>query len=332
MTDETTETAAVIPCILECGYEEVWIEKSGRSFPAWKVAFETGAWWRSKFDFLLLSRQSSVPLPKAAFHKLAQESPWQRPDTHQVERDINHWKPHMKKSLFVLDQYLLTMQRNHPQAWSQFCRPCDAENLCKEDRVDHNQSKQWGQYFSSKDNAQKLVEVLMETLDTQNIDWVIEPSCGHGTILQALIEENENQEMKWKIMGIDIDQKVVSHCREQHALNPRMKHIHWEVADFLNSRKSDFGINESEQCAVIGNPPFHQARQFVQHAMTEYNARVVVFIMPKRCCSGDDDCGYDADYECKNIQMKSCDFHFQGNTSQTIKQPSSIQCFWRRKE
>ena len=330
MTDETATTAGN-PYILECGYEQVWIEKSGKNFPAWKVSLPTGAWWRSKLDFLLLSRQSSVPLPKAAFQKLAQESPWQRPNSVE-QHTVNHWKPQMRKSLFLLDDFLMTVQKNHPRAWRQFCRPLDTEHLCsiESDRINNNQSKQWGQYFCSNNNAKQLVRVFMELLREQdNSDWVVmEPSCGHGTILEAFARERTRQKTKWKLVGIDIDPKAVSFCRENLSLNPSVK---WELADFLKSCKRDFGIDKSEYCAVIGNPPFHLAQEFVQHAILEYKARVIVLIMPPRLCGRGTWEEYDADYECRHIEMVSCDFHFQGDPSQSIKQPASIQCLWKRK-
>lgn len=343
MTDETAvknTAVVVIPCILECGYEQVWIEKSGKTFPAWKVSLETGVWWRSKLDFLLLSRQSSVPLPKAAFQKLAEESPWQRPNSHQSveQHTVNHWKPQMRKSLFLFDQFLITAQKNNLQAWSRFCRPTDTKNLYTNttmERVDNSQSKQWGQYFCSNDNAKQLVRIFMELLREQNNrDWlIIEPSCGHGIILRAFAENRQKQEdARWKIVGMDIDPKAISYCRNDHSLSPSMKQIHWVVADFLNSRKHDFGVEESGNCAVIGNPPFHLAGVFVKHAITEYKASAIVFIMPRRLCSDKDSSWeHGRDYECKHVPLESCDFHFQGDPSQTIKQPSSIQCLWKRK-
>jgi hypothetical protein len=263
MTEALTTTDTTTPYILECGYEQVWIEKSGKRFPAWKVRLETGSWWRSKLDFLVLSQKSSVPLPKAAFRQLAQESPWQRPDPAVEKRSDDRWKPYMKKSLQILDHFLLTVRKNHAQAWSLFSRQCDTENLCSSpsDHIDCRQSKQLGQYFCSIDNAKHLARVLMERLITDQVsDWVIiEPSCGHGIIIEALVEEVQQSITGWKILGLDVDSEAVSHCRHKHSTNSSMSQIQWIAADFLSSSKRDFGIDDSEPCIVIGNPPFHLA-------------------------------------------------------------------------
>ena len=111
------------PCILACGYRQISIVKTNNKFPAWLVlipspdntcwgevispnedsmddsAPQWSCYWRSKRDFLLLSRslaasgsnnekiQSSCSgprlklrtLPKAPFQKLCDRSPWRRP-------------------------------------------------------------------------------------------------------------------------------------------------------------------------------------------------------------------------------------------------------------
>ncbi|GAX26609.1 hypothetical protein FisN_21Lh078 [Fistulifera solaris] len=331
----TTDTTVTAPCILECGYEQLWIEKSGKRFPAWKIRLETGNWWRSKLDFLLLSRQSSVPLPKAAFRQLAQESPWQRPDPAVEQRSDDRWKPYMKKNLQMLDQYLLTVKKNHSRAWSLFSRQCDTENLWSSasDHMDCQQSKQLGQYFCSNTNAKHLAKVLMERLTTeQQSDLVIiEPSCGHGIIMEALVEEHQQSATGWKMVGLDLDPEAVSHCRQNYSTIPRMSQIQWKVSDFLSSSKRDFGIDDSESCIVIGNPPFHLAQEFVDHAIVEYKARVVIFVIPRRLCGGTRRFfEYGEDYECEYIELESCDYHFQGDSLKNVKQPSLIQCLWQR--
>jgi predicted RNA methylase len=335
---KTTHTVAITPCILECGYEQVWIEKSNRHFPAWKIRLETGSWWRSKLDFRLLSRQSSVPLPKTAFRQLAQESPWQRPNADPAveQKSDDRWKPYMKKNLQILDQYLLTVQTTNSLAWNLFSRQCDTENLwsSENDHLNCNQSKQLGQYFCSRSNAKHLTRVLMERLIPEQVrDWVIiEPSCGHGIIMEALVEERQQFGTGWKMVGIDVDPDAVTTCRQNYSTSPQMSQIQWKVADFLSSSKHNFGIDDSEHCIVIGNPPFHLAQEFVNHAIVEYKARFIVFVMPRRLCGKSRrSYEYGEDYECEYIELESCDFYFQGDPMKFIKQPSSIQCVWRRK-
>lgn len=116
------------PCILACGYRRISIVKTNNNFPAWLVlipspdndcwgetashtaispnksswddsAPQWSCYWRSKRDFLLLSRSLAASdsknekiqccrsdpklklrtLPKAPFQKLCGRSPWRRP-------------------------------------------------------------------------------------------------------------------------------------------------------------------------------------------------------------------------------------------------------------
>ena len=128
-------------CVLACGFRHIFIPKSGNRFPAWLVQIgvpengqhtgstaqttTTSAVWRSKRDFLRLSRCTStassgrIVFPKRALTKLADAAPWKRPNdptgrdslnaTHALaghEGEDNHWKVSMKKNLFVLDRFL----------------------------------------------------------------------------------------------------------------------------------------------------------------------------------------------------------------------------------
>ena len=103
--------------VLACGYREIKSAKSGLTFPAFLVSLpldeadnNVRIVWRSKRDFLLLGRASSLSLPKAALKKLAESTPWKRPGTSipKIEGHIeNHYHARMKKSLLQLDQFLL---------------------------------------------------------------------------------------------------------------------------------------------------------------------------------------------------------------------------------
>ena len=163
--------------IVACGYESVFIAKSQLSFPAWLVSFssplqqqppnnaettrtasECAYYWRSKRDFLKLSRvaskqDSKLSFPRAAFSKLSDQAPWIRPD-HASPSNMpcspldetngapeNQWKPFMKKSLMQMDRVLdqvhalvdSKVAKKHDattaheddliRAWKEFCRP-----------------------------------------------------------------------------------------------------------------------------------------------------------------------------------------------------------------
>jgi len=156
------------PCILACGYRQVCVTKNNNYFPAWLVlvpsldnekngeqntsqqsaaAQDTTTWscqWRSKKDFLLLSRvlakgnhhnnckcqaQSKLrTFPKAPFQKLSDKAPWHRPFDESFQSDLpvtldvlneinesnepNGFLPNMKKNLSQMDQFLLGFYRH----------------------------------------------------------------------------------------------------------------------------------------------------------------------------------------------------------------------------
>lgn len=122
-------------CIVACGYRSIYSPKTGLSFPAWLVKFpnkndcEASFYpcfrWRSKRDFLLLSRACASAnsnldrIPRASFAKLCQKVPWARPmgtakETQEVDRFLgdqsssraNSYERTMKKNVFLMDQFL----------------------------------------------------------------------------------------------------------------------------------------------------------------------------------------------------------------------------------
>jgi hypothetical protein len=134
------------PCVVACGYEQVHITKTDHFFPAWLVAIPLllennsssstciSYYWRSKRDFMLLSRTVAKVLqtcpchcssqfklrvfPKAAFAKLSDCAPWRRPwsarQTGNGESALdrimvaqqNNYHACMKKPLLQMDQFL----------------------------------------------------------------------------------------------------------------------------------------------------------------------------------------------------------------------------------
>jgi len=146
------------PAIVACGYKRIKIQKSGNTFPALLITFESFGSdanpgvrfaWRSKKDFLLLAR-AAKDFPKAAFKKVVDESvvPWRRSSPRGTNSDDgalpdclfdkslpNHYSARMTKSIFHLDSFLRLMQNNFRNcgrirdAWDLFCRHSDTENL-----------------------------------------------------------------------------------------------------------------------------------------------------------------------------------------------------------
>lgn len=311
-------------CVLACGYRQVFIPKSGNRFPAWLVqivvpddeqrhtdsstAHTTGtatsattaattktsvrSVWRSKRDFLRLSRSTStstsgrIVFPKRALTKLADAAPWKRPpDPIHTGRDNvesecalalsdyegdDNWKVAMTKNLFWLDRFLQQTAEycgNHKNssdvqvaqvrsAWTEFCRSTDCEDLAvvakshdgaastllaSSSAVEAIQrGNALGQYFCSKENADQLVECLLQAVKrTLSISYcssasrkmlIVEPSCGHGTVIDSLrqqlqlhLDKSTNNAhgdadllagSKCQIIGLDIDEEAIAYCQK----------------------------------------------------------------------------------------------------------------------
>ena len=61
--NDNDTTLSLLPIVVACGYRYIKIDKSGNKFPAYLIALPSGdndggfvLVWRSKKDFLLLSR------------------------------------------------------------------------------------------------------------------------------------------------------------------------------------------------------------------------------------------------------------------------------------
>lgn len=414
--------------VVACGYRQTFIPKSGLTFPAWLVACgasppvstpdsgcetvsavpvnvaSTSLRWRTKRDFGRLgrvaARTATIVWPKAAWRKLSDQSPWQRPndDTMSLSFDpvkmwnpssgdlevvVNQWHPCMKKSLLQIDQFLQRVawacrdsHTAHPdlmRAWNEFCRDqdsdqvlldgCDA-NLWPPSPVSLNrvstaqQGNAWGQYFCTPANARQLTQCFWKRLlslrrSDSNL-LVVEPSCGHGQIVWALAQHVHDTAMpKLSVLGLDIDEAAVDYCRAQ--ADSRLKidstthcDVQWTTADFLRSRRpflipidSDGADNKSCTVAMIGGPPYSAGAgggkedgdmqldlptRFVAHALQEWQAIVVAFLMPSRCRNTTYSLPQGYRHESIELHAPSV-FHFQGNIP--VQQPSIIQCFWK---
>lgn len=344
MNDSSNSSTSNIR-VIACGYRQVLIRKSNRRFPAWLVQLPNNRQvWRSKRDFWRLQRDVSWSFPKSAWTKLSEQVPWMRPDgcCSLMTVETNNWNVRMQKNLLLLDTFLqqvdkYCMASNDKdgddalvQVWRDFCRPCDTEDLVDgaDDRHEPSAATSGhvlGQYFCSPSNAKLVVDVLWKhikvlLLDTSNI-LVVEPSCGHGDLIQALALHSN---IHPRILGFDIDPIAVEHCQRQQ--------FNVYTQDFLESKRGDH-CRLDDVVVVVGGPPYTNASDdgqqrglpaaFVQHAIEEWKARVIVFIMPARCR----DVNYDMEgYDWETIELEDSTFFFQGSVP--VKQPSIIQCFW----
>jgi hypothetical protein len=204
-----------------------------------------------------------------------------------VQHMPNKYAVEMKRSLWQLDQFLQQfcietnlkeIRHEMAAAWQVFCRPHDTSGLAA-DFVDlrlngqghteyetatnqarvttgsvlkigsKQQSSRLGQYFASKENARKVVEIAMKeilsfvTIDLSHYHFVFtEPSCGYGDIVIALIRSLEKYNIppaNVSIRGYDIDPNAIVTCQQrQEFLNPNCIYsrcISWKEENFLNT-------------------------------------------------------------------------------------------------
>ena len=289
------------PHVVACGPKQIFIPKSGLRFPAWLVAIDTGQRvWRSKRDFWRLHRvsrrEANIDLPQSAWKKLADRASWTRPGSSSSGDNQgceNRWDPSMKKSLRLVDVYLQSVKKatgdkttsaQLVEAWSVFARDEDTE-MEPDDGKDDLKGSSLGQYFCSEENAELLVRSLRSYLptDLENVA-IIEPSCGHGQILRSI----EQQISPQRLLGFDLDGDAIMHCTRQF---PSAK---FHSGDFLKTQRREH-IPEDVAVFFAGGPPYSAGQgsgdcmqrdipvKFVQHAVNEWKASVVVFLMPERC-------------------------------------------------
>jgi hypothetical protein len=172
-------------CVVASGYRQVHIAKTDHSFPAWLIAFpvlsdsSSGApacisyYWRSKRDFILLSRTIATVLqtspcicstqsklrvfPKAAFGKLSDRAPWRRPWSAKqtdngasalhtiMEVQQNNYQASMKKPLLQMDQFLHAIHTH-------FCAPVGKDEFDSETM--HQLQKAWRDFSRPEDNPE----------------------------------------------------------------------------------------------------------------------------------------------------------------------------------
>lgn len=270
----------------------------------------------------------------------------------------------MTKGLLQLDQYLqrVAVLEGAREAWDEFVNvPFDyGQNH-------HRQAigNALGQYFCHPTNAKQLVQTALERFqlvhDSQHHAMTktkrvvfIEPSCGHGQIIESLLEVLQSStypsqiHTNYQVQGIDIDPIAIEQSIEKFHQDAN---VSLSCCNFLETEVSnvtDDTDNVNRIVIVIGGPPYTAGAgsssddeaslcrdlpmQFVRRAVEAYSAAVICFLMPARCAGMD----YVGDgwipsrprYEYETIPLKAPSlFYFQGN--EPVKQPSVVQCFWR---
>ncbi|MGA2059112.1 MAG: hypothetical protein ABSG67_01425 [Thermoguttaceae bacterium] len=122
------------------------------------------------------------------------------------------------------------------------------------------------QYFTEQRVADELVESLIHRLDPACARHYIEPSCGKGAFVTALVRAGVPRR---QIRSVEIDPDLPADIHQ----------------DFLQSTRESLGITDCDPVStvVIGNPPFGRngklVRRFINKAATY--ARWICFVVPR---------------------------------------------------
>lgn len=131
------------------------------------------------------------------------------------------------------------------------------------------------QHFTDAEDAKRLVASLVERYDPARCRYYLEPSCGGGAFVDALLAAGVPRN---QIRSTDVDLKLPAD-------------VH---GDFLESTRESLRIEDwpHETTVVIGNPPFgrngDKCRAFINKA-AEYG-KLIAFVVP-RGMQGADCCG-----------------------------------------
>ena len=282
-------------------------------------------------------------------------------DPHRTLSDNYHVS--MKKSILLVNRFLQACSRweSLQSVWQEFCRPGDTHGLVS-NYCDHTtrenssigitsprESSTLGQYFCTEENANQLMDLTFVWIKQQQLlapktttgtteNWVfLEPSCGHGQLVWALMERLKRVSLdSTEIVGYDLDDNAIQLCRHQQLLQTcHHDSVTWVSCNFLDSLSPSHGNSTIVVC--VGGPPYTSRngasmerdlpQLFLNHSLQVWKADFCAFILPRRFAKNPPQ--VPIGWKCKTHDMASSTFYFQGTVE--VTQPSIIQTFFRVK-
>jgi hypothetical protein len=186
----------------------------------------------------------------------------------------------------------------------------------------------------------------------------IEPSCGHGDIIVALLKTLRLHKIPSdciSIHGYDIDPNAIEVCQQREEFTTSMSEygythcIKFHCENFLSTKANNVEKNDTQRrlyVCCLGGPPYTSGAgrstdiqrdiptKFVQHCQKEWNADIITFILPRRyqnhhwgTTDSDEESLDEEKWDCTAKELKSSTFFFQGK--EQVTQPSIIQTFIR---
>jgi len=185
---------------------------------------------------------------------------------------------------------------------------------------------------------------------------ILEPSCGHGQIIQTIL----NKECSFlgdllqrydtiTIVAIDLDPRAIDECRRQNdilggpsSIGSTGKDSHhsrisivFDCHNFLETRRENYIHDPSSVVVSVGGPPYGTdpasrdlPMKFVRHCMREWKSIVIAFLVPQRLSTkiSEEDELVGA-YAFQGEELADSTFFFKGETA--VTQPSRLHCWYR---
>ncbi|KAG7388367.1 hypothetical protein PHYBOEH_007877 [Phytophthora boehmeriae] len=215
-------------------------------------------------------------------------------------------------------------------------------------RSENKHARDLQQYFTTLPLVDRVLGLILQHLGEQkDVAW-LEPSCGDGRFLTALLRAGARH-----VVGYEIDEcvhAIAAHKMQEVVATRDTKSLQAEVClgDFLTSKRSF--VPTEKVLVAVGNPPFGArdgdgsdlVHSFFRHAAHEWKAAVIAFIVPERCArpgfidttllhlngDGDDKAWMLA------MEQSLADFQFEfgtGGKLKRVRQPSVLQIFSRQR-
>ncbi len=152
------------------------------------------------------------------------------------------WKPQMTRSVYSLEQWFTTLTSINPETLAEFVDDKEyarQKSLLAERKLIEARPRMLQQYFASDVNIASVLQFAYDGLEDRSKVTFVEPSCGDGRILHALLSSGARH-----VCGCDIDAVVAAQAVER--VNSSLKedqHCSVIVQDFLTTSRKSFAAH-----------------------------------------------------------------------------------------
>lgn len=131
-------------------------------------------------------------------------------------------------------------------------------------KKDSTEQKLRGAYYT----PQQLATAMVRLFETDDINSVLEPSCGDGVFLDALSELHLLSEIH-SVEAVEIEEGEAKKVRDRYDNTPKVKVFNEDFFDFYRE-----ALGKRTYDLVLGNPPYIRY-QYLQEKQREYQAQIL---------------------------------------------------------